>query len=307
MKALSTPPATASWTCSALTSSYGGFDRRGTDLHCRCGALDWPPCTSRKRPSTIGWPNSARRTTIYLTGDLDSRVLTDLLDSRYGAPRTLVLDGFTDPTVDESKGAALLLPFESRAVTIRAWAYGNRWVGTGTARDAVGTERPVLVVAHREVPRPLVVAPHEDVDWLHRLTQITAWTHPAQRPDMDWVEVESRLGTTLPGDYKRMVETFGEGAFDGFLDLNQEPWTDLREDGLLIWAGTEHEDLYCWRTHGDDPDRWPVVVRSFDGEDVPFESQTAEFVCRVLIDPHHRFTMAGYFETHWFMTCREGD
>ncbi|MFJ5723148.1 SMI1/KNR4 family protein [Streptomyces sp. NPDC093149] len=246
---------------------------------------------------------------MYLPGDLDPQELTDLLESRYGAPRTLVLDGFTDPTVDESAGAALLVPFEDRAVKIRAWAYGDQWVGTGTARDAEGTERPVLTVAHREVPEPLAVAPDEgeDVDWVERLIRVTGWARPAQRPDMPWAEVESRLGTALPSDYKRMVQTFGEGSFDGYLDLNQEPWTHLREDGLLIWAGTEHEDLYCWRADGDDPDRWPVVVRSFDGKDVPFDCRAAEFVCRILIDPHHPFTMARYFDTHWFMSHRDSD
>ncbi|MDF3298907.1 hypothetical protein [Streptomyces tropicalis] len=243
---------------------------------------------------------------MYLPGELDPQDLTDLLAGRYGAPRTLVLDGFTDPTVDESRGAALLVPFEDRAVRMRAWAYGDRWVGTGTARDAEGTERPVLVVAHREVPELVKAAPDEHVDWVERLVRITGWTQPAQRPDVDWAEMESRLGTALPSDYRRMVETFGEGAFDGYLDLNQEPGTDLGEDGLFIWAGTEHEDLYCWRTEGDDPGRWPVVVRSFDGQDVPFQCQAAEFVCRILVDPHHPFTMARCFDTHWFMNYREG-
>jgi len=246
---------------------------------------------------------------MYLPLNLNPQDLTDLLAGRYGAPRTLALDGFIDPTVDESRGAALLVPFEDRAVTIRAWAYGDQWIGTGTARDAEGAKRPVLVVAHREVPEPvavavpelLAVAPDEDVDWMERLRRITGWTHPSQRPDVDWAEMESRLGTTLPSDYKRMVETFGGGAFDGYLDLNQEPWTHLREDGLLIWAGTEHEDLYCWRADGNDPDRWPVVVRTFDNKDVPFDCQAAEFVCRILVDPHHPFTMARYFDTHWFM------
>ncbi|WP_189314274.1 SMI1/KNR4 family protein [Streptomyces brasiliensis] len=244
---------------------------------------------------------------MYLSSELDPQALTDLLASRYGAPRTLVLDGFTDPTVDDSRGAALLVPFEDRAVKIRAWAYGNQWVGTGAARDTEGVERPVLVVAHRQVPEPLAVAPDEDVDWMERLIGITGWTQPAQRPDVYWAEVESRLGTALPRDYKRMVETFGVGAFDGYLDLNQEPWADLREDGLLIWAGTEHEDLYCWRADSDDPDRWPVVVRSFDGKDAAFDCQAAEFVCRILIDPHHPYTMARYFDTHWFMSYRKSD
>ncbi|WP_407835338.1 SMI1/KNR4 family protein [Streptomyces sp. DSM 116496] len=248
---------------------------------------------------------------MYLPGDLGPQALTDLLADRYGVPHTLVLDGFTDPAVDDSRGAALLAPFGDRAVKMRAWAYGNQWVGTGTARDAEGAERPVLVVAQRHVPEPSAVAPDEDedeeADWMERLIRITGWTQPAQRPDVNWAEVESRLGTALPADYKRMVETFGEGAFDAYLSLHQEPWADLREDGLIIWAGTEHEDLYCWRADGDDPDRWPVVVRSFDGEDAPFGYQAAEFVRRILVDPHHPFTMARYFDTHWFMNYRKSD
>lgn len=246
---------------------------------------------------------------MYLPGDLDPQDLADLLADRYGAPRTLVLDGVTDPTVAESGGAALLAPYGEQARTIRAWAYGDQWIGSGTARDTEGIDQPVLVVAHREIPEPPAIAPGTgvDVDWTERLRQITGWTQPAQRPDVDWATMESRLGTALPSDYKRMVETFGEGAFDGYLDLNQEPWTHFREDGLLIWAGTEHEDLYCWRTDGDDPDRWPVVVRSFDDEDSTFAYQAAEFVCRISGEPNHPYTLAGYFSTHWFMSYRQGD
>ncbi|MFE9023752.1 hypothetical protein ACFYNL_34995 [Streptomyces sp. NPDC007808] len=242
----------------------------------------------------------------YLSADLDPQDLTELLEGRYGAPRTLVLDGVTDPTVDESSGAALLAPFDDRAVTIWAWAYGNQWVGTGTARDTAGTERPVLVVARREVPQPAALAQGEGLDWMERLRGITGWTGPDRRPDIDWTGTQARLGTALPSQYKRMVETFGEGAFDGFLSLHQEPWTHLREEGLLVWAGTERKNLYCWRVD-DHPDRWPVVVRSFDGEDVSFDCRTAEFVCRVLTDPHHPFTMARYFDTHWFMNYRGTD
>jgi hypothetical protein len=242
---------------------------------------------------------------LYLPGDVDAPAMTDLLSDWYGAPRTLVLDGFADPTVDESNGAGLLAPCGDRALTMRAWAYGDQWVGAGTVRDAEGIERPVLVVARRKVPYPLVVAPGTEVDWVERLKQITGWTGPDARPAVNWGQVESRLGTALPSDYKRMVETFGEGAFDGYLGLNQEPWTGLREDNLLIWAGTEHEDIYCWQVEGEHPDRWPVVVRSVDDPDARFTCTTAEFVCRILVDPHHPFTMTRYFDTHWFLRYRE--
>ncbi|MGW4232263.1 hypothetical protein ACWEF9_23745 [Streptomyces sp. NPDC004980] len=50
-----------------------------------------------------------------------------------------------------------------------------------------------------------------------------------------------------------------------------------------------------------------MVVRTFDGEQVPFDCRAAELVCHILIDPHHPFTMAGYFDTHWFMNHRESE
>ncbi|MET9518293.1 hypothetical protein [Streptomyces sp. NPDC002994] len=248
---------------------------------------------------------------LHLPLDIDPHRLVELLADRHGAPRTLVLDGFTDPTVDESCGAALLALLKGQGVTIRAWAYGNQWIGAGTARDAEGIARPVLATAPRQTQAPQAKPPagalSQDEDWVERLIGITGWTLPPRRPDVDWAQAETRLGTHLPGDYKRMVETFGEGAFDAYLDLNQEPWTHLREDGLLIWASTEHKDLYCWQTDDGDPDRWPVAVQTFDGQVVPFDCPAAEFVSRILLDPHHPFTMARYFDTHWFMNYQESE
>ncbi|MFE1558949.1 hypothetical protein ACFW6V_28695 [Streptomyces sp. NPDC058734] len=238
---------------------------------------------------------------LYLSQDIDPEALVERLADRHGAPLTLVLDGSTDPGVDEARGAGPLLPLlEGRGETVMAWAYGDQWIGAGTAQDAHGDVFPVLATAPRRVREP-AGAPGRDEDWVDRLIAITGWNMPPRRPGLDWEPAEARVGTRLPGDYKRMVDTFGKGAFDGYLDLIQEPWTDLREDGLLIWAGTEHEDLYCWRIDDGDPDRWPVTVQTFDGEIVPFDCSTAEFVCRILLDPHHPFTMARYFDTHWFM------
>ncbi|MFD8637937.1 hypothetical protein [Streptomyces sp. NPDC059533] len=241
---------------------------------------------------------------LYLSLDVDPHSLVEKLADRHGAPRTLVLDGVTDPSVDEAGGGALLGLLGGRGETILAWAHGERWIGAGTAEDAQGDVLPVLATAPRRVriPPPGVTGRAED--WVERLIDITGWTLPPQRPDIDWEPIEERVGTRLPGDYKRMVETFGKGAFDAYLDLNQEPWTDLKDDGLLIWAGTEHEDLYCWQIDDGDPDRWSVTVQTFDGGIVPFDCPTAEFVCHILLEPDHPFTMARYFDTHWFMNHR---
>jgi hypothetical protein len=42
------------------------------------------------------------------------------------------------------------------------------------------------------------------------------------------------------------------------------------------------------------------------GAGCPLECQAVEFVCRILTDRHHPFTMARYFDTHWFMNYGEG-
>lgn len=41
-------------------------------------------------------------------------------------------------------------------------------------------------------------------------------TRPPQ-PELDWTDIERRLRLRLPLDYKRLVETYGQGSFDGFL------------------------------------------------------------------------------------------
>ena len=107
-----------------------------------------------------------------------------------------------DPTVDESGGAALLGLLDRRSVTIRAWAYGDQWIGAGTAKDAEDVVRPVLVTAPRRTHAPQAVepveAPGRAEDWVERLIGITGWTMPPRRPDIAWAQIEARLGTRLP-------------------------------------------------------------------------------------------------------------
>ncbi|MFD8971175.1 hypothetical protein [Streptomyces sp. NPDC059593] len=241
---------------------------------------------------------------LYLSQDIDPHALVENLASRHGEPQTLVLDGTTNPGVSEIHGAGLLGLLEGRAETVVAWAHAGQWLGAGTALDTQGDIVPVLAVTPRQAQALPAGIAGQDEDWVERLIGITGWILPPRRPDVDWAQIEERMGTRLPRDYKRMVETFGEGAFDDYLQLNQEPWTDWKKDDLLVWAGTEHENLYCWQIDDGDPDHWPVTIQTFDGENVPFDCSTAEFVCRILLEKDHPFTMAHYFDTHWFMTYR---
>ena len=104
--------------------------------------------------------------------------------------------------------------------------------------------------------------------------------------------LEGRLGTRLPSDYWAIVEAYGRGTFGGELFV-LEPAADgpraivaaqtraadlfrlLAErrpgevpfaihpelGGLLAWGGTASGAICFWRSSGEDPDSWPIVVR----------------------------------------------
>lgn len=196
-----------------------------------------------------------------------------------------------------------------------AWAHGMRAVAVG--QDADGGS--VIAVAERTIPVP--VEPPADMSWVERLVAITGGP-PSPVPAPDWAAIESRLGTPLPGDYKRLVEAFGcDGTFNGFFDVfspDELIWHteyhaggDLAygeehppfpaPGGLIPWANNEHEQNYLWITEGPDPDRWPVyAVDSLDAGR-RFECTATEFLFRQMTDQRHPFhTAAENSRGHWF-------
>ncbi len=109
----------------------------------------------------------------------------------------------------------------------------------------------------------------------------------------DWRRAEAWAGTTLPADYKKLVDGYGAGRlgdvliyapFAAFpaLDLRRRHDTligyvrDLRHlsggafpppfapepRGLFAWASVDDGCVVGWLPFGDDPDRWPVAVLS---------------------------------------------
>ncbi|MFC0599750.1 hypothetical protein [Streptomyces palmae] len=258
--------------------------------------------------------------------------LTDLpaiqraLTEHFGRPRDLATDGYADPTVTRRTGLPLLAPFGERVVEMRAWAHGGRWIGCGAARFDDGI-RPVVLVA--EGRNPAVDTP-EAASWVERVVAVTGQDASRARTH-DWPEIESRLGTALPSDYKHLVELFGHGAFDGYLEIHVpgacfegsdivrhtkrlSEWAAGSRSGLwdpyglypapgglLRWASTEQADQFFWLTEGPDPDRWPILGR----EDIPdswvrFDGTTSEFIHRMLTDRQHPFSTARHFDSHWF-------
>ncbi|MFD7258627.1 SMI1/KNR4 family protein [Streptomyces sp. NPDC059874] len=260
--------------------------------------------------------------------EYDLPTLQRALSGGLGQPRNLAAGGFVDPTVSPRTGLPLLDPFGDRIVEMRAWAYGGRWIGCGAARFEEDV-RLVLLVAEREDPAAELP---EGASWVDAVVAVTGWDATRTRT-FDWADVEARLGTALPGDYKRLVELFGFGAFDGFLTMRMPDARFPREDivrsaersaagrglwepyeayptpgGLLEWASSEQADQCFWLTDGPDPDKWPVLVT----QDVPdswvrFDGTTAEFVHRMLTDRRHPLSTARYFDTHLFQSYEPQD
>ncbi|MFB7221378.1 hypothetical protein [Streptomyces sp. NPDC056227] len=261
-----------------------------------------------------------------------------VLSGRYGQPRNLATGGFVDPTLTERTGKPLLAPFGKRIVEMRAWTYADRWIGCGAVRTG-GDMQPVVLVAERAMGKPDVAERAtgkpdglpEDASWVDAVIAVTGWSR--ERGDVvDWTTAETRLGTALPGDYKRLVELFGYGAFDDYLSLllaggppgsldivkfnefwarcaatdGDGRWEPYRlypaPGGLLQWASTEQKASFYWLTEGADPDRWPILVTddAYTYWD-RFDGSTAEFIYRLLTDPLHPHSTARYFDSHWFM------
>ncbi|NUS12754.1 MAG: hypothetical protein HOY69_15365 [Streptomyces sp.] len=291
---------------------------RYQDLLAAVHPLVWPDV----RTLACGEPgHPAGHTCLVGSDPADLPALREELGSRYGEPSALVEDG---RTVGRA-GSPLLAPDGDRLADMGVWPFGGRWIGCGTLLTGEGP-RPLVRIAERPAP-PLDALPGT-ASAVERLAAITD-VPPSPEHPVDWPAVEARLGTRLPGDYKRTVEVFGPGSFDGWLQLYSplDPTSDLVEHtewlrrwstangtrlwepyglhpspgGLLQWAATEQADAFYWITDGPDPDRWPVVAAADDNVFTdPFPGSTASYVCALLTDPAFPLGMAGTFSAHWF-------
>ncbi|MFJ2774935.1 SMI1/KNR4 family protein [Streptomyces sp. NPDC087300] len=128
---------------------------------------------------------------------------------------------------------------------------------------------------------------------------------PGPRRPRDWAVAEQRLGTSLPQDYKELVEAYGGGVFDetvwlldpacpdedyNLLDQASERaevlanlWeseakpAQLQEDGahVLPWAYIEGSGalLYWLRWPGQKPDEWTVMFNEGRGPEWEHHAQ----------------------------------
>ncbi|WP_190211096.1 hypothetical protein [Kitasatospora indigofera] len=245
--------------------------------------------------------------------------LVSVLGEWSGRPRSLAMDRFVDPTVTRKSGLALLEAFGDELVELAGWGYRAHWIGLG--RIAIGGgpgTRPVVVVANR--PDPAWAGLPATSSWVERLCAITGWK-PGEGPVVDWQATETALGATLPKEYKEIVDVFGSGSFDGYVDLlvpndrdlDLIAWSRTAADrfaprpsfpaphGLLQWGSSEQEIDFAWQTGAADPSDWPVLVRAdrYD-EWQRFDCSLGEFLVRLLTDTSFGFEPSSLLESHFF-------
>jgi hypothetical protein len=131
----------------------------------------------------------------------------------------------------------------------------------------------------------------------------------------DWPAVESELGVRLPADYKALAESFPRGWFRDFVRVMLPVGTDrdvslieyargeldalreLREageasfpyplfpepNGVLPWGFIMSPGIACWLTGPGDPDAWPVVLATEEGDYWDrFDGSASEFLVSVV-------------------------
>lgn len=225
-----------------------------------------------------------------------------------GRPRNLAADGFTDTSLTERTGLPLVEPFGDELLELRGWAHRSHWVGCGSVRTA-NRERVVVVVAHRD--DPAVTGFPEGASWAEKLRILTGW-EPVQQPAVDWSAVEADLGTSLPSDYKEIVDLFGRGGFDDYVDLlvpgargrDLVDWTQSYgyppKEGMMVWGvSSEERREFVWQTASADPDGWPVLVGDYGEDWERFDCGLGEFVVRMLTDRMYGFPTSR-LDVHFF-------
>ncbi|MFJ4014016.1 SMI1/KNR4 family protein [Streptomyces sp. NPDC090026] len=154
------------------------------------------------------------------------------------------------------------------------------------------------------------------MSWVSQL--ITAVGRTPLYLDVDWSIIESRIGITLPSDYKEFCEGFGAGEFSEFLvvhsssggsdsslvasldsgrrNIQQHPIVlDLyqpyglylpgMEGGVMEWGTSSQGDAFAWLVdRSESAELWPVLIREEVGDWVRYDMPMTEFVYRLLDD-----------------------
>jgi len=115
------------------------------------------------------------------------------------------------------------------------------------------------------------------------LKELKAIVAPPQKPlgtgsTRGWKDVEKKLGTALPDDYKEIIDTYGIGWFGNWVCI----YSPFHERYNLP---KRHEDICCWIRESieDDPESFPPypLFPTKGGLLFVGQSDNAEAVCYV--------------------------
>ncbi|MFD5063940.1 hypothetical protein [Streptomyces sp. NPDC058394] len=92
------------------------------------------------------------------------------------------------------------------------------------------------------------------------------------QPVVDWPATEAALGTSLPNDYKGIVDLFGSGGFDEYLDLLVPGVLGM---DLVAWSkGDAVQAAELWRPHAVYPARHGLLRWGASEQEIDFVRQT---------------------------------
>ncbi|QNE73528.1 hypothetical protein F0344_01900 [Streptomyces finlayi] len=129
---------------------------------------------------------------------------------------------------------------------------------------------------------------------------------------VDWTRMSESWRKEFPSDFRHFIAVYGAGAIENFLEVlkpeprGAEPGPDAmlmetanaesawaREPksvelldttpALIAWGVDSSSDLLCWDASDDNPELWPVLVRS-RGDDLwsRYDCGMVEFLVRVM-------------------------
>lgn len=128
-----------------------------------------------------------------------------------------------------------------------------------------------------------------------------------------WTSVQKKLKISLPEDFRDLSSTYGSGSFvdEGKLhiffynpfsadflqkvkihcsviqDLKKDEGGDYipfkvfpKKGGMLVWGRDDNGNDLFWLAKGP-PEKWPIIIRSNDGQLEQFEESTTGFLARI--------------------------
>lgn len=170
------------------------------------------------------------------------------------------------------------------------------------------------------------------MSWVDQLAEAVGWGPLGL--GIEWAEIESRIGSPLPADYKEFCRVFGQGEFSGYLTVYASQGGDGSEvvdsletnqriaerhpvvldgylpyglyriagQGVLQWGASSTGCEFAWLADSSiPPDTWPVLARDDASPWLRYDKLMSEFAYRLVADESfERFGVGGVVDPPFF-------